>query len=194
MTRGSAWPRPISRNPERSNAADSPYPWLSIPLSTTLSPPLASLYGFSMATAARRRILRRRKGATGLGEGKGAREAARRATVRRRPGWHFSSRGGPGSARGGWGGSGRGAPIDYLASRHFPYCLRPHGVSGEGLTWFPLRRYKVQFGLFWPESSENCAPRNCCQRSRMGSGPADVRCLQGGTLPRCRVVRPREGC
>lgn len=40
-----------------------------------------------MAAAARERALRRRKGATGLGEGKGEWEAAGRAAVRRREPW-----------------------------------------------------------------------------------------------------------
>lgn len=47
-----AWPWPSSRDPWCSNAAASPYSRLPIPLSSTLSPPLASPYGFSMAAAA----------------------------------------------------------------------------------------------------------------------------------------------
>ncbi|XP_031523516.1 uncharacterized protein LOC116275446 [Papio anubis] len=60
--KGAAWPRPVSRNPERYNAAACPYPQLPIPPSSTLSPPLASPYGFSMAAADQEHAQRRRKG------------------------------------------------------------------------------------------------------------------------------------
>lgn len=80
----------------------APYPAVNDPV----PPQLASPYGFSMAAAARERALRRRKVRPDWGRGK---EAAGRTAVRRRPGGHFTSRGASGSARGGWGGSGRGA-------------------------------------------------------------------------------------
>lgn len=80
-----AWPWPISRDPGRCNAAASPFPWLPIPLSSTLSPPLASPYGFSMAAAAREHALRKRKGSVACGEGKGVPEPTGRAAERMRP-------------------------------------------------------------------------------------------------------------
>lgn len=82
-----------------------------------------------MAAAARERAQRRRMGATGLGEGKGEREAAGRA-VRRREGGFRNSRGGARSARSGWGGSGRGAPTSCL-SRPYPGAGGLAGQPGE---------------------------------------------------------------
>lgn len=189
--KGAAWPRHFSTDPEHSNAAASAYPRLPILLSSTLSPPLASPYGFSMAAAARERAQRRRMGATSLGEGKGEREAWGEQCAGVRAGSVTPAAGLGARAV---GGAEAGAAHRPPASAGLtPLRAASRGSRGspasvpfpqvEGAAW------DARAGVQWER-----APPCCCQWRRMGPGPGVVRVCRVGSLPGCSVVPRRECC
>ena len=186
-----AWPRHFSIDPEHSNAAASASPRLPIPLSSTLSPPLASPYGFSMAAAARERAQRRRKGATRLGEGKESGRPRGEQCAGVRAGSVTPAAGlGARAVGGAEAGAARRPPASAGLPRMRAASLGSRGSPAsvpfpqvEGAAW------DARAGVQWER-----APPCCCQWRRMRPGPGVVRVCRVGSLPGCSVVPRRECC
>ena len=188
------WPWPSSRDPWCSNAAASPYPRLPIPLSSTLSPPLASPYGFSMAAAAGIVHCAGARVRSDWGRGKERGRPREGAAERMRP--QASQLPSLCWERALWVERKRVRRANPWPPRLLPRCRRPrrppHRAPRGGLTWFLLGRCKVPLSSSWTESSGNARRQAVVREGRWELGPGDVRACRVGPFPGCRVVRPGE--